>query len=127
MLCQQSDELKESFKEIDKKWSSLNASVKDYRDYLNKSGTFHKLNEEIELWTSQKTQIINHLEKSKNECKEIRESEFILTQIEQNIDEIKKFSETKIKSISELALKIYGSYFFQLNFKNLTQQIKNFE
>lgn len=92
--------------QIDKKWSKLHVCVKDYRDALTKRSTFSKLYEEVEQWIEQKTQLINRLIATKNECRELQEVEFVLTQINQNIDEIQTYSDGKVKYLSQLAVEI---------------------
>jgi len=104
-------ELNENIKEIEKNWLNLQLSVKNYREFLSKLSTYSKLNEEIELWISQKIQITNELIISNKECIEINELEFINNKIDQNINEINQYCDTKVKYLTDLAIKIYGIFF----------------
>jgi hypothetical protein len=103
-------ELNENIKEIEKNWLNLQLSVKNYREFLSKLSTYSKLNEEIELWISQKIQITNELIISNKECIEINELEFINNKIDQNINEINQYCDTKVKYLTDLAIKIYGIF-----------------
>jgi hypothetical protein len=121
----QQQELLAVLAQIEKKWSHLHASIKDYRDALAKENAFHKLYEEIELWTTQKRQVIQRLVISKGECQEIREVEHVLTQIETNMQEVRKFADTKVKYLTQLAVQIYGENHQQPKVKHVAT--KNFE
>ena len=113
--AKQQQELNDMISQIDTKWSSLHVCVKDFRDALANSNSFCKLYEEIELWTNQKTQIIEKLYVSiKSECVDVRELEFLIAQINRNIDDIKQFNETKIKHLTQLSVQLYGSFFLQI-------------
>ncbi len=87
----------------------MHVTVKDYREILSKLSSYFKLNEEVELWISQKIQIANRLVICKNECKDIKELEFIQSQTDLNINEINQYGETKVKYLTELGIKIYGN------------------
>ena len=112
-------ELVNSIAEVDKMWSTLHVRVKDYRDLLVKANAFHKLYEEVELWTSQKSQLLSRLIVSQNECHQVREVEFVLRQVEQNIDEVKQYNETKMKCLSKLAVQLYGENHQQPKVKHI--------
>lgn len=104
----QQQELGDYLNKVDKKWSTLHVCVKDYRDALANANAFCKLNEEVELYVYQKTQIIERLMISKNETKNLKEIEFILNQINQNIEELKKYNETKVTHLSQMANQVFG-------------------
>ena len=111
---QQKDVLKENVKQVETKISSLNVHVQDYRDQLEFANGFYKLYEEVELWLHQKTQQIKHINTTISEFKtglksNVKEIELVLSQIDENIDEQKNFNDTKIKKLSEIAVKIQGS------------------
>lgn len=84
--------------------------VKNYRDSLVKANEFHKLNEDLELWIQQKTEIINRMYITKTEFRDLKEIEFILTQINQNLEDLKQNYNNKVKHLSELAIKVYGEH-----------------
>jgi hypothetical protein len=121
----QQQELLTVLAQIDKKWSSLHSSMKDYRDLLAKANAFHKLYEEIELWTNQKKQAIHRLVISRNEFQDIKEVEHVLTQIETSIQDVRKFTDTKVKYLTQLAVQIYGESHEQPKVKHIVT--KNFE
>ncbi len=105
----QQQELNDMLNQVDTKWSMLHSNVKDYRDALANSNSFCKLYEEVELWVHQKTQIIEKLyTSSKSEFVDIREIDFLITQINRNIDDIKQFNDTKIKHLTQLSVQVYG-------------------
>lgn len=107
----QKQALEESLNEIEKKWSSLHVFLKDYRDKLVKTKTFSELSEQIDLWFHEKIQIITNITITKiQSTTELREIESILLDINKNIQEIKQFNETKVKSLSQLAVQLYGKY-----------------
>jgi hypothetical protein len=82
------------------------------RDALANSNSFCKLYEEIELWIQQKTQVIEKLyTSSKSEFVDVREIEFLITQLNRNIDDIRQFNDTKIKHLTQLSVQVYGNYF----------------
>lgn len=101
-------ELKESLSQIEKKWSTLHVFVKDYRDMLNKKSAFCKLYDEVDCWLQKRTQVINKFSICKTECRDLKEVERILVQIDQNIDDMNYFSDTKIKHLTQVALEING-------------------
>jgi len=108
----QQQELNDMLNQVDIKWSMLHSSVKDYRDALANSNSFCKLYEEIELWIQQKTQVIEKLyTSSKSEFVDVREIEFLITQLNRNIDDIRQFNDTKIKHLTQLSVQVYGNYF----------------
>jgi uncharacterized coiled-coil DUF342 family protein len=117
-------ELRDSLSQVDKKWSSLHVWVKDYRDALTKRSTFAKLYEEVDYWIQQKNQIINRIVTTKNECKELKEVEFVLSQINQNIDEVQQYNEGKVKHLSQLAVEINGIIKI-ISIKYLKRKIKH--
>lgn len=117
-------ELRDSLSQVDKKWSSLHVWVKDYRDALTKRSTFAKLYEEVDYWIQQKNQIINRIVTTKNECKELKEVEIVLSQINQNIDEVQQYNEGKVKHLSQLAVEINGIIKI-ISIKYLKRKIKH--
>lgn len=104
----QQKNLQDSLSFIDKKWSTLHSSVRDYRDSLSNTTKFYKLVEEVEIWTEHKTETINRLVTKKKECKDLKEAEMIDNQIEENLNDAKKFNETKVNGLNQLANKLYG-------------------
>ena len=104
----QQQEVADSVSDLDKKWTVLHTTVKDYRDTLNKANQFHKLNEEIDAWQNQKRQYIDRLIETTTVVKETHEVETIIKQIIQNIDEAKNYGDNKIKQLSQLAVQVYG-------------------
>lgn len=59
----------------------------------------------------QKNQLINRLISTKNECRELKEIEYALTQISQHIEEVQVYTETKVKHLTQLAVDINGLIF----------------
>lgn len=104
----QQQELLNHLADVEKKWSSLHLHVKEYRDVLAKANAFHKLYEEIDIWTNHKTQVMESLIVKKTECTELKEIELILHQVRQILEEVKQFSETKVKYLTQLAVQLYG-------------------
>lgn len=116
----QKEQLGDLVDNIEKKWSSLHVTVNDYKDSLDRLGAYYKLFEEVELWLSQKSQLIKQLNTYKTELKydiknsdEINNSlkrvDLILTQVDDAIDECKHVEE-KAKQLSEIAVQITGTY-----------------
>lgn len=101
--------LTESLSHIDKKWSVLHVCVKDYREALAKRNTFAKLYDEVEYWMQQKNQLLTRLFVTKAEVRDLKEIEFVLTQVNQNIDEVQHYSEGKVKHLTQLAVEINGN------------------
>ena len=104
----QEKELNSSLNEVDDKWSTLNQSLKDYHNLLLQANEFYKLHEDLEIWTQQKTQVVNRLFVIKTELNDLNQIEFVLNQINQNINEIKEYCDSKIKHLTSLAVDIYG-------------------
>ena len=85
-------------------------NIQDYRDLLVNMNVFYKLYEEVELWLHEKTQQIKHINTTISEFKtgfknNVKEIELVLNQIDENIEENKKFSNSKIKKLSEISVK----------------------
>jgi hypothetical protein len=110
-------ELVTAVSQIDKKWSTLHACAKDYRDSLARINAFHKLCEEIELWTSQRRHSTQRLLSNRSELLEsftsTREVEHVLNQIEHTSTEVASYSETKLKQLTQLAGQIYGEEYHE--------------
>lgn len=104
----QEKELKFSLREVDDKWSCLNQSLKDYHNLLLRANEFYKMHEDLEIWTQQKSQVINRLLVNKTELYDLKQIEFVLEQINQNLNDIKEYHDTKIKYLTNLAVEIYG-------------------
>ena len=67
----------------------------------------------MELWISEKSQQINQINITISEFKNglknnVKEIEFVLSQVDHNIDEFKRLSDSKIKKLSEIAVQIQG-------------------
>jgi hypothetical protein len=100
--------LQDALSFVDKKWSGLHASVTDYRDSLATTTQFYKLVEEVETWTEHKTEIIQRLVASKNECRDAAQAEAIDRQVDEQLVNARQFNDTKVKQLSQLASRLYG-------------------
>jgi hypothetical protein len=109
-------EIQDHISQIDKKWSTLHVRVKDYRDQLANANKFCKLYEDADIWLQHKNQMLNKMRINKLECKQVKEIEFLINQIDQNIEDAKKFDEEKIRHLNEVVIQINGnSFLFENN------------
>jgi succinate dehydrogenase/fumarate reductase-like Fe-S protein len=111
---QQRQIIEENIQQVEKKITSLQVIVQDYRDLLINANVFYKLYEEVELWLNEKTQQIKHINTTISEFKtglknNVKEIELVLNQIDENIEDNQKFNNSKIKKLSEISVKIQSN------------------
>ena len=111
---QQRQIIEENIQQVEKKITSLQVIVQDYRDFLINANVFYKLYEEVELWLNEKTQQIKHINTTISEFKtglknNVKEVELVLNQIDENIEDNQKFNNSKIKKLSEISVKIQSN------------------
>jgi hypothetical protein len=111
---QQRQIIEENIQQVEKKITSLQVIVQDYRDLLINANVFYKLYEEVELWLNEKTQQIKHISTTISEFKtglknNVKEIELVLNQIDENIEDNQKFNNSKIKKLSEISVKIQSN------------------
>jgi CHASE3 domain sensor protein len=109
----QQQELADGINQIDKKWSTLHVCVKDYRDQLANTSTLHKISDDAETWLQQKTEEVDNTNnKIQIDISDANKKSTLVNQINQHLNEAKQFNDTKIKYLTQLAIKVYGYYYY---------------
>jgi hypothetical protein len=88
----------------------LHVCVKDYRDQLANTSTLHKISDDAENWLQQKADDIDKISNTiEIDISDANKKSTLIKQIGQTLNEAKQFNDTKVKYLTQLAVKIFGN------------------